>query len=119
MVPGKSTLAALGYASGFISGCFGEDRLFVAALIFLAATIYTAVGHAGASGCIAAMALCGIAPSVMKPTALALNILVASFGIWRLHRARMDQLARAVSVPYRLCASRRNWRCDPASEHGP
>ena len=56
-------------------------------LIFLAAVIYTAVGHAGASGYIAAMALFGIAPAVMKPTALCLNILVASFATWRLYRA--------------------------------
>lgn len=59
----------------------------LAALIFLAATIYTAVGHAGASGYIAAMALFGVAPSVMKPTALTLNILVAVLGTWRLYRA--------------------------------
>ncbi len=56
-------------------------------LIFLAATIYTAVGHAGASGYIAAMALFGVTPSVMKPTALCLNVLVAAFATWRLHRA--------------------------------
>ena len=59
----------------------------LAGLIFLAATVYTAVGHAGASGYIAAMALFGLPPAVMKPTALCLNILVAAFGTWRLHGA--------------------------------
>jgi len=60
----------------------------IAGLIFVAATIYTSVGHAGASGYIAVMALFGVAPGVMKPTALVLNILVASFASWRLYRAR-------------------------------
>lgn len=51
---------------------------FVAALIFLAALLYSSVGHAGASAYIAAMALAGVEPAVMKPTALCLNILVAT-----------------------------------------
>ena len=37
-------------------------------LIFAAALLYSSVGHAGASGYLAAMALCGVAPAVMKPT---------------------------------------------------
>jgi len=45
----------------------------------LAAALYTTVGHAGASAYIALMALFGIAPEVMRPTALTLNVLVASF----------------------------------------
>lgn len=53
--------------------------LFLAACMFLGAALYTSVGHAGASAYIALMALFGIAPTVMRPTALALNILVAGF----------------------------------------
>jgi uncharacterized membrane protein YfcA len=45
------------------------------------------VGHAGASAYLAAMGLVGVAPEVMKPTALALNILVASIVTWRFWRA--------------------------------
>jgi uncharacterized protein len=45
--------------------------------IFIIAALYSAVGHAGASGYIAVMSLMGLSPLVMKPTALALNILVA------------------------------------------
>jgi hypothetical protein len=56
------------------------DSLILAALIFLAATLYSSVGHAGASGYLAAMALVGLAPDAMKPTALALNVLVAIIG---------------------------------------
>src|SRR5881398_3465883 len=49
----------------------------------LGAALYSSVGHGGASAYIAAMALFSIAPETMKPTALALNLLVAGFGAWR------------------------------------
>jgi uncharacterized membrane protein YfcA len=58
--------------------------LFVAVAII--AFLYSSVGHAGASGYIAVMALFGLAPNVIRPTALVLNILVAiigSFHFWR------------------------------------
>jgi uncharacterized protein len=48
--------------------------------IFLVAILYSSVGHAGASGYIAVMSLLSLAPSTIKPTALALNILVALIG---------------------------------------
>jgi uncharacterized protein len=59
------------------------ELALLSSLIFLAAGLYSSVGHAGASGYIAAMALFGLAPTVMKPTALALNILVASLATYR------------------------------------
>lgn len=46
-------------------------------LLFLVAFLYASVGHGGASGYLALMALFGIAPSVMKPTALLLNLFVS------------------------------------------
>lgn len=55
---------------------------------FLVATLYTTVGHAGASGYLATMALVGLAPAVMRPTALTLNILVAALTVYRFRRAR-------------------------------
>ena len=61
--------------------------LLLAACMFLGAALYTSVGHAGASAYIALMALFGIAPTVMRPTALALNILVASLTSFRYHNA--------------------------------
>lgn len=64
-----------------------DDTTLLAGLIFVAAALYSTVGHAGASGYIAAMAMFGIAPAVMKPTALTLNVLVASIGTARLWRA--------------------------------
>jgi hypothetical protein len=53
------------------------DALLVTLLIFLVAALYSTVGHAGASGYLAAMALLGVAPQAMRPAALALNILVS------------------------------------------
>src|SRR5947207_9076330 len=59
----------------------------LAALIFIVALLYSTVGHAGASGYLAAMALFSISPLVMKPTALVLNVLVAIIGTVRFYRA--------------------------------
>lgn len=59
----------------------------IAILFLLAAMLYSSVGHAGASGYIAVMALFGLAPGVMKPTALALNILVAIVATAKFYRA--------------------------------
>src|SRR5918999_1799004 len=64
-----------------------ETAVLLTVLIFAAAILYSSVGHAGASGYLAAMALVGIAPEVMKPTALALNILVATIATVRFYRA--------------------------------
>ena len=61
--------------------------LLLAALIFIVALLYSTVGHAGASGYLAAMALFGMAPAVMKPTALVLNILVACIGAVGFYRS--------------------------------
>jgi uncharacterized protein len=55
--------------------------------VLLIAFLYSSVGHAGASGYIAVMTLFGLAPEVIKPTALVLNILVASIGAWHFWRA--------------------------------
>ncbi|HEX8636331.1 MAG TPA: sulfite exporter TauE/SafE family protein [Pyrinomonadaceae bacterium] len=64
-----------------------NDVLILALLILAAAALYSSVGHAGASGYLAAMALFGLAPATMKPTALCLNILVASIATFRFWRA--------------------------------
>src|SRR5437868_8426803 len=60
--------------------------VMLAILFALGAALYSSVGHGGASAYIAAMALFSIAPETMKPTALALNLLVAGFGAWRYWR---------------------------------
>ena len=61
-------------------------ELLLALLFFAVAVLYSSVGHAGASGYIAAMALLGFAPEQMRPTALALNLLVGGIGLFRFWR---------------------------------
>jgi uncharacterized protein len=65
-----------------------DPVVLLIALCFLAAAIlYSSVGHAGASGYLAVMALFGVTPSVMRPTALILNIAVATIAASKFHRA--------------------------------
>lgn len=65
-----------------------EQQLAIAALaITVVAFLYSSVGHAGASGYIAAMTLLGFAPIAIKPIALLLNILVATIGTIQFVRA--------------------------------
>jgi len=65
---------------------FDADPL-LAACMFLAAALYTSVGHAGASAYIALMALWGMPAAAMRPTALVLNLIAASFASLRYWRA--------------------------------
>ena len=68
------------------------DQVVLLTLAFLAAAVlYGMVGHAGASAYLAAMALLGVAPDVMKPTALVLNIAVAIVVTVRFARAGFVQ----------------------------
>jgi len=64
-----------------------DDAFLLAAVFFGTAILYSSVGHAGASGYLAGMALVGLPQAVMKPTALVLNLLVASVVTVRFHRA--------------------------------
>src|SRR3982751_1918505 len=54
--------------------------LAIAAVMAVAAALYSTVGHGGASAYLAIMALFAVAPEMMRPTALALNLVVAGFG---------------------------------------
>lgn len=56
--------------------------------IFLMAVVYSLVGHGGASGYIAIMALLGFAPTIIRPTALVLNIVVSLVAAIAFMRAR-------------------------------
>lgn len=64
-----------------------DETLLLAVAFFAIAVLYASVGHAGASAYLAAMALLGVAPETLRPTALALNILVASIVTFRFARA--------------------------------
>lgn len=64
-----------------------ELIVFLTLAVFIIAFLYSSVGHAGASGYIAVMTLFSLTPEQIKPTALALNILVAAIGSWQFWRA--------------------------------
>lgn len=55
----------------------------LAAAFALAAALYASVGHGGASAYLAIMALLAVEQSVARPTALVLNLFVASIAWWR------------------------------------
>jgi uncharacterized membrane protein YfcA len=76
----------------------------VCAAIFAIALLYSCVGHAGASGYIAVLTLFSFGPSVIRPTVLLLNILVASIATYQFWRAghfswRIFWPFAALSVP--------------------
>jgi len=54
--------------------------LLIILAIFIVAVLYSSVGHGGASGYLAVMAFLAVAPEVTRPTALVLNLFVASIG---------------------------------------
>ena len=60
----------------------------IAALLALAAALYSTVGHGGASAYLAIMALFSVAPETMRPTALTLNLIVAGIALIQYARAR-------------------------------
>ena len=79
-------MLALQGAGGEVFASAWTGLALLTLLIFVAALLYSSVGHAGASGYIAAMALFSLAPEVMKPTALTLNVVVAALATWRWQR---------------------------------
>ena len=78
--------------------------LLVIAAFGAIALLYSSVGHAGATGYLAVMALAGIEPTVMRPTALVLNLIVGSIVTIRFASARQIALRQllpliATSIP--------------------
>jgi len=61
---------------------------YLAVCIFVVAMLYASVGHGGASGYLAIMALFSLHPEALKPTALLLNIVVAGVGAYLYCSAR-------------------------------
>ena len=74
------------------------------ALLLLAlagvAFLYASVGHAGASGYIAVLALSGFAAAEIRPLALVLNVLVSSLASWNF--AAAGHFRREVLLPLAL-----------------
>jgi uncharacterized membrane protein YfcA len=65
-----------------------ETIILFYALLFLVAFLYSSVGHGGASGYLALMALFSISPDVMKPTALLLNLFVSLTSFIQFYRGK-------------------------------
>lgn len=70
---------------------------WLVAAVGLVALLYASVGHAGATGYIAVMTLCGITPDVIRPTALLLNVVVAT--IATVQFARAGHFSRRLFLP--------------------
>ena len=64
-----------------------DETVLLGGAFFVVAILYSSVGHAGASGYLAVMALTSFAPAVMRPTALVMNIVVATIATARFYRA--------------------------------
>ena len=89
-----------------LSSVFALDYgCWLLAAIALMAVLYSSVGHGGASGYLAAMALWGLAPHEMRPAALSMNILVTC---WLLYRFQ----------PYKLMPHKLFWPLVLASTPG-
>lgn len=61
--------------------------LLIIVAFFAVAVLYSSVGHGGASGYLAVMALLSVAPEITRPTSLILNLFVASIGTIQFYRA--------------------------------
>ena len=79
--------------------------LVLSACILVMAILYSCVGHGGASGYIAILALFSLSPAAFKPTALVLNILVSAIATIYFSRAghfswRLFWPFAATSIPF-------------------
>ena len=78
-------------------------ELILTGAFAIAAFLYASVGHAGASGYLAAMALLGMAPEQMKPTALVLNLVVGTIAL--IQFARVGCFSWRLFWPFALAAA--------------
>jgi len=81
------------------------DTFLLLLIFFTIAFLYSSVGHGGASGYIGLMVILGFTPEVMRPTALILNILVASIATVQFYRNghfKMDKFLPFIvtSIPF-------------------
>jgi len=67
---------------------FESTEILIVFAIFVVAILYSSVGHGGASGYLAVMALLAISPTVTRPAALVLNLFVASIAFIQFYRAK-------------------------------
>lgn len=82
---------------------FEIDHIWIfMALLPVVAFMYAAVGHGGASGYLALMALFSFAPETMKPTALLLNLFVAAISF--IHYAKSGYFNTKLFVVFAIAS---------------
>jgi uncharacterized membrane protein YfcA len=69
------------------TGLIMEEYLIFLVLLPIVSFLYSSVGHGGASGYLALMALFAFPPETMKPTALILNLFVAGIAFYQYYKA--------------------------------
>ena len=63
-----------------------EYGLIFYLLIFIIAVLYSSVGHGGASGYLAIMAIFAVSPETMRASALILNLFVSAISFYSFYR---------------------------------
>ena len=81
---------------------FDEQTLTVGVAVLMMAVLYSTVGHGGGSGYLAVLALSGIMPEQMRPTALLLNVVVATIATWKFGKS--GTFRKDLFIPL-ICAS--------------
>jgi uncharacterized protein len=81
------------------------------AAVFTVAFFYSSVGHGGATGYLAALALVGVAPASAKVAVLVANVFVASIAFWRFYQAghfdgRIFLSFAVASIPFAFFGSK-------------
>ena len=79
-----------------------ELLLLTFSLLLITSTLYSSVGHAGASGYLAIMALLSFAPESIKPISLVLNIVVASIASYKFIKA--GYFDKKILIPFAITA---------------
>ncbi|MCY7348845.1 MAG: sulfite exporter TauE/SafE family protein [Pyrinomonadaceae bacterium] len=67
---------------------FESSEVAIIIAVFVVAVLYSSVGHGGASGYLGVMAFLAVSPNVTRPTALVLNLFVASIAFIQFYRAK-------------------------------
>ena len=72
--------------------------MLVALVLLAISAVYASVGQAGGTGFLAVMAVAGVPVDQLRPTALAMNIVAASYTTWRLHTLGLIDWRRLVTM---------------------
>ncbi|HBS85775.1 MAG: hypothetical protein A2W91_13265 [Bacteroidetes bacterium GWF2_38_335] len=80
-------------------------EIYIAAAVVIVAFLYSSIGHGGASGYIAVMALFSVPAFYIKPSALILNLFVAGIAFLMFYRAGYFKLKKLLpfaitSIPF-------------------